>query len=376
MSNGKTVHEPLFHISKRAPLSAWKAWLIRMGAVVAAIILSSLLIIGLTGQNPVGIFNAAIKGAFGDVSSADKGSGTRWELVREWAILLSIAVAVTPAFKMKFWNIGAEGQALFGALAAAVFFKYCGSGFLVSDFGKVMLILIMVALGFVAGAVWALIPAIFKAKWNTNETLFTLMMNYIAVRLVSVFLITWDPDHKSFIISDETFSLMGNKYAWLVGVALVITVIMFVYFKFSKHGYEISVVGESKNTAKYIGINVTKITLRTLILSGGLCGLIGGMLVIVKSSLGEGLIGGYGFTAILVSWLAKFNPLFMILTSFLVVFLQKGSSGIADAYQRYNISKDFGDILVGIIFLFIIGCEFFLTFAIKKRKKKKEMKDE
>ena len=151
---------------------------------------------------------------------------------------------------------------------------------------------------------------------------------------------------------------------------LVLTVLMFIYLKYSKHGYEIAVVGESENTARYIGIRVKKVILRTMLLSGALCGIAGLMLVAgTDHTITRDTAGGRGFTAILVSWLAKFNPLYMMLTAFLVVFLQKGAEEISTVFQ---LNGSFSDILTGIIIFFIIGSEFFIQYTVRFRRTAKE----
>lgn len=365
MTNEKTVREPLFHISKRDALPWWKCWLIRIAAVFAALVLSSLLIIILVKKNPVELYASIFNGNF--------GSGTKtWLTFQDTAILLCIALAVTPAFKMKFWNIGAEGQVLAGCLASAACVFYIGS-----SVPNWLLLVIMTVCAILAGAVWAVIPAVFKAIFNTNETLFTLMMNYIATFLIAFFLNKWVKSGSGTlgILEDGHFPVIGDNPSLLtVLIVLFFAAAMFVYLKYSKHGYEIAVVGESVNTAKYAGINVKKVIIRTLVLSGALCGITGLLLVgAINHTLTTSLAGGRGFTAIMVSWLAKFNPLYMILTAFIVVFFQKGANQLASDFPTL-MTKDFGDIIVGIIFLFIIGCEFFIGYAIKFRKREKKEK--
>ena len=166
--------------------------------------------------------------------------------------------------------------------------------------------------------------------------------------------------------------LFGQKYMMNILVVVVLTVIMFVYLKFSKQGYELSVVGESENTARYIGINVKKVIIRTMAISGAICGLAGFLLVSgTNHTISKDLAGGMGFTAIMVSWLAKFNPVMMVITSFLIVFLQKGAGEIATAFR---LNESVSDILTGIIIFFIIGCEFFINYKINTRTKHKEAK--
>ena len=285
-------------------------------------------------------------------------------------MLLCISLAVTPAFKMKFWNIGAEGQTLIGALAAAACMIYFGNTLPPAVFFPVTILASVLM-----GVLWGVIPAFFKAKFNTNETLFTLMMNYVAMQLVSFCIVFWENPKDSNtvgVINSATQggwlpSIFGQKYLLNIIVVAVITVIMYIYLKYSKHGYEISVVGESENTAKYIGINVKKVIIRTMALSGALCGIAGFLLVSgTDHSITTNTVSGMGFTAIMVSWLAKFNPIVMTLTSFLIVFLERGAGEIAMSFQ---LNESISDILTGIILFFIIGSEFFVNYKIRLRGK-------
>ena len=238
-----------------------------------------------------------------------------------------------------------------------------------------LLIPIMLAASILGGIIWGVIPAFFKANWGTNESLFTLMMNYVATQLVAFFIMVWVPSGSSVmgVINQMTRSgwlpdIFGKKYLLNIIVVAVVTVIMFVYLKYSKQGYEISVVGESENTARYIGINVKKVIIRTMVISGAVCGLAGFLLVSgTNHTVSANLAGGMGFTAIMVSWLAKFNPVVMTLTSFLIVFLQRGAGEIATAFR---LNESVSDILTGIIIFFIIGCEFFINYRINLRSKK------
>ncbi len=369
MAKVKKVHEPLFHIAKRDALPWWKSWTIRIVAVILALIVSGIITVLLTGKDPIKVYLTMIDGAIGTERRV-------WTLLQGVAMLLCVSLAVTPAFKMKFWNIGAEGQVLIGGLATAACMIFLGG-----KLPTALLIPVMIVASIVAGAIWGLIPAIFKAKWDTNETLFTLMMNYIAIQLVSYFcLVNSVPKGSGTLgmINKDTeygwFPTIG-KYDYLLNVIIVaaLAVLMFVYLKYSKQGYEITVVGESRNTARYIGINVKKVIVRTMALSGALCGVAG--LLLVASTKGYTLssetAAGRGFTAIMVSWLAKFNPLYMILTTLLVVFLQRGAIEISTIY---GLNSSFSEIITGIIIFFIIGCEFFINYTIKFTGKKEVKK--
>ncbi len=372
-SKSHAVKEPLFHIVKRDAIPWYQAWTVRIVAVIFALAICAVLVAALSGKNPLDAYKYWFEGALG---SAHR----RWNLFEEMAILLCISLAVTPAFKMQFWNIGAEGQALMGGLATAMVMFYLG--------GKVpypLLIVIMTLAALIAGAVWAIIPAIFKAKWNTNETLFTLMMNYIAMHITEFFIksVATNGTGKLLAMTDYklpkiTLPLVGShKYLLNIVVVIFLTVIMFIYLKYSKQGYEISVVGQSQNTARYIGIDVKKVFIRTMIISGIVCGLTGLLLVggasyTVASGLsGESTVAGRGFTAIMVSWLGKFNPFYMMLPAFLIAFFEKGAGEVE---TKLGISDTITDIVTGIILFCIIGCEFFLNYKIVFRHKAKEVK--
>ena len=365
MKTHEKVREPLFHIIKRDGLVWWKSWLIRIAAVAAALLFSGVISYAITGENPIDIYLTMIDGAVGSTHRV-------WNLLQAMAMLLCVSLAVTPAFKMRFWNIGAEGQALIGGFAAAAcMLKLTG---VIPD---VLMIPVMLLLSIVAGAIWGVIPAFFKANWGTNETLFTLMMNYIAMQIVSYFVSIWAVPKGSGQIGMINGSsnigwlprLFGQKYLVSILVVLLLTVLVYIYLKYSKHGYEISVVGESENTARYIGINVKKVIIRTMLISGALCGVAGFLLVAGSDhSITSDTIGGRGFTAIMVSWLAKFNPLTMILTSFILVFMQKGAGEVA---TDLGLNHAFSDIITGIIIFFIIGSEFFIHYQIKFREKEK-----
>ena len=338
--------------------------LIRVIAVVAALAICSLLSILLIGVNPVDFIKTMFDGAFGS-------SRRLWKFAKDAAVLLGIALAITPAFRMRFWNIGAEGQTLIGALASVGVAFYLG--------GKVpelVLLALMLVAAVLAGAIWGGLPAIFKAKWGTNETLFTLMMNYIATGLVSYFLLIWAPGGSSILgrLEHGHLPVIFNEYLLIIAVILIATVFMFIYLRHTKQGYEISVVGESENTARYIGISVGKVVVRTMIISGAICGLVGFLIVgALNHSIATDTVGGMGFTAIMVSWLAKFNPFIMIGTSSLITFLQQGSSQVSDTFR---IDTAFPNMVVGIVLFFIIGCEFFIGYRIKFRKIKSSKKGE
>ena len=355
----------LFHISKRDTLPWYTNVAIRGGAIILALVVCALVTTILTGENPLSIYGTILKGAFGTA----RKSWTTWENV---AILLGISLAVTPAFKMRFWNIGAEGQVLIGCLASTTCMICLG--------GKMpnwLLLVVMTVASLAAGALWGFLPGFFKAKWNTNETLFTLMMNYIAMQLASFFIIIWEVPKgagKIGIINQSTragwLPELGNAYLLPILIVAIMTGLMYIYLQYSKHGYEIAVVGESQRTASYAGIKVDRVIIRTMVLSGALCALMGFMMTAgVDHTLTTTIVDSRGFTAVMVSWMSKFNPFIMIAASLLLVTMDRGASEVASAL---SLNHSFADILTGIILFFIIATEFFITYKVTLRKNSKK----
>ncbi len=362
MSDTK-VKEPFVHIIKRDEMIAWKRWAVRLTAILLSLLVCGAFIMAVVHMNPVEIYQGIFDGAVGTSRRA-------WVTIRDALTLLLVAVAVTPAFKMRFWNIGAEGQILMGCLASAALMIYAGNAMPTG-----LLLLLMFVTSFIAGMIWGIIPAVFKATWNTNETLFTLMLNYIAMQLVTYCIVFWEnpPGSNTVgIINGATKAgwlppLFGLDYGWNLVIVFLLTLFMYIYLKKSKQGFEVAVVGESEDTARYAGINVKKVILRTAGLSGGIAGIAGFLLVSGSShTISSSTSGGRGFTAIIVSWLAKFNVWVMAVIAFLLVFMQQGAIQIA---TKYKLNENASDVVTGIILFFVIGCEFFINYKLEFRKK-------
>ena len=365
----KKTREPLMHIIKRDDITGWKAWLIRIGAILLGLLLTGLISAVLTKQSFGSVYEMMFRGVFGKFQNILKGRTTMlWQFLQQSAILLCLALAVTPAFKMRFWNCGAEGQALMGGLAAMICMIEIGD-----KVPNGLLILIIVVASIAAGAIWGLIPSIFHAIYKTNETLFTLMMNYVATQLVAYYVVLTTAGAGSNIIKPVPYGnlpvLMDQKYLLNVLVVLSLMVAVFIYLKYSKHGYEIAVVGESQNTARYVGINVKKVIIRTMLISGGICG-VAGMLMVAGTdhSINTNTMGGQGFTAIMISWLGQFNPFIMAAMAGLVTFLKIGAAKVADTCF---LNSAYADIVSGIVILFLVGCEFFIKYSVRFRHIKK-----
>ena len=355
------IKEPLIHITRRDSMPFWKSLLIRFGAILVALVISAIFISAssTSSRGFFGYFASLFSGAFGTERRI-------WILLQNTALLLCVALALVVAFRMRFWNLGGNGQVLMGCLACAMCMYYLGG-----TLPDALVCLIMFVASVAAGAVWAVIPAVFKAFFNTNESLFTLMMNYIAMYLVAFFIALWYPNGTGAMppLTDANLPTLGDgqmgRSLLTILIAVLVTALIFCYLRFSKHGYEIAVVGESQNTARYAGINVKKVIIRTMLISGAICGIAGLLLVSgTDHTITRDTAAGRGFTAIMVSWLAKFNPLFMVLTTLLIVFLQKGAIEISTIF---GLNASFSEIITGIIIFFIIGSEFFINYTVKFR---------
>lgn len=361
MSNASTekLHEPLFHIAKRGGIPVWKGIVIRAVAILIGLIVGGIIIVASTTKDKsfFEVYSSLVNGIF--------GTERRWWLfLQDTCLLLGVSLALVVAFKMKFWNLGGNGQILMGCLASTACMFYFG--------GKaptVVVNLMMVVASILAGAIWAVIPALFKAFFKTNESLFTLMMNYVAMYLIKAIISAWYPTGTGTMspLNQGVLPTLGQgqmgKSMLTIIVVVVLTAAMFAYLKFSKHGYELSVVGESENTARYIGVNVKAVVIRTMVLSGAVCGVIGLLLSgSINHTVSDSMDGNMGFTGIMAAWLGKFNPLIIILTSAFITFVTRGMAQVRTDFGFTN--SALADIVIGIIYFCVIGCEFFVSYQI------------
>ena len=297
MSDTKTK-EPLIRIIKRDRSSfGYKVW-VRAAAIILALVVDAIFIYSVTGLNPLSVYGVMLNGTF---MTSIRFS---WAM-RDLVTLLCIGIALAPAFKMRFWNIGAEGQVLMGGLATAMVMVKCGA-----SLPTPALFLVMFLTSVIAGGLWGFIPAVFKAYWNTNETLFTLMMNYVATSIVAC--MTNILRGKASSLGKLNMStqvgwfpqFMGQRYNINILIVMILMFVMFFYLKYSKQGYEITVVGESENTARYAGINVKWVTIRTMIISGAICGLVGFL-------IGPPISGFMSWLGSLINWGTEQQPFLM-----------------------------------------------------------------
>lgn len=348
----------MFRITKRENLSRIISLLVRLLGLLIGLFLSAVFI-KILGHPIDKTFKKMITGALGTANSIRN--------VVTFAIPLAItALGLSVAFRMKFWNIGGEGQILLGATAA----MFVSMQMPDSTPGWA-LILLMFSAGFVGGAVWAVIPGIFRIQMKTNETLFTLMMNYIAICFVKyLYYEVWkDPAGKNFagIEKIQAQAHLPKIFGLSSGIIipLVLMIFVFILIKRTKLGFEIRVVGESEPTAHYAGINVKKVVLTGILLSGGIVGLAGvAKLNGSVYTLSENLAGGAGFTAIVIAWLANLSAPFILVVSFLIGALKQGAQSI----QFEGVPSAVADIIQGLLLMSVLGSEFFLRYKIGRPK--------
>ena len=348
------AREPLLRIAKREGTTMPQKIAVRAIAILLALVVDALFIFFVTGLNPLSVYGVMWSGTFANMTRFS------W-MLRDLSTLLCVGIALAPAFKMRFWNCGGEGQILIGGLTAALIMVYQGNNL------PLPLLFAAMALGSIAaGALWGFIPAWFKSRWNTNETLFTLMMNYIMIGIVRWLKGgPWEGRPGSQIIPnfDKAAVLpkvFGVHCGWII--VLVLVVFMHIYMKYTKHGYEIAVIGDSVNTARYAGMNVGRIMMRTMFLSGAICGLVGFMVASgANMTLSDTVAAGNGFTAITVAWLSQLNAFAMIVISLMLAILSKGAETLQ---TRLMVPTSISDIITGILLFCMLGCEFFINYQI------------
>ncbi len=385
-----TVKTKIVRVSKRSGLTFFDKRKAYFFPLLLACILSVLFLLIVGRKNPFTAIRYIFEGTFYITDAGVLSSSRLLTFGKNAIVLLWIALALAPCYKRRYWNIGGQGQVLIGSLLTAACRIY-----LPSTMPNALAVLISAVAAAIGGALWSYIPAIFKAKWNTNETLFTLRRNYLALLLVQLATNIWRGTKSSLgqlnissrfgwfyqipqTAMKNTF-LNSNVFFPLIFV-LLLCVLRFVYIKFTKHGYERTVVGESLSTARYTGINVRHVIRRTAALSGLLCGLIGFLSVSnfnhTVSTISD---FGYGFTAVIVCWLSNFNPFAMIGYSSLLVFFERGAKNLSDSqYAAPYLNEYSTQFIIFAIILALMRATFFLHYEIKialpghsKRRKKR-----
>ncbi len=359
---------PSVSLVKRDDMKKSKAIGIKIASFIGTFLFAMFLCFLVIKENYFEIIGTLFEGAF----------IRPWKLALDVVLFLGFGIAIVPCFKMKYWNMGANGQVLIAALVSIVLMFYMEDWAAKSTFNNILLILLMITASIVAGVIWGVIPAVFKTKFGTNETLFTLMMNYISMGLVSYAncLMAEGKKESPGIINSATqagyFPVVINKYFLPILIIVLMSVVVYFYMSKTKHGYEISVVGDSINTAKYAGMKTNKIIIRTLVFSGALCGIIGFLYAsAINQSITKDTCGSLGFTGVLIAWLSNFNPFVMALYSFILAFLTNGTSKVSSVYRLG--SNNLSSVIIGLIFFSILIAESFIRYKIKVTKRKKEV---
>ena len=344
----------MFKIVKKPELPTLSALMLRLLAVLVAL-LCAMLILALIGYNPWEIYAKIVEGAL--------GSSYRWQGTINKAIpLIILSLGIAVAFRMKFWNIGAEGQFYMGAFAASCV------AFSLPDLPMIMMLPLMFLAGMLGGAAWALIPGWLKSRYGTSETLVTLMMNYVALYWIAYLkygpwkdpLAGGFPQFPRFVEAAILPKILGIHLGWII--ALVLVILIYILLNKSKFGFESAVLGESESTARYAGINVTKIVILSAMISGGLCG-VAGMIQAsgVEQSISDQLSGGLGYTAIITTWLARLSPPAIVMVSFFFAILLQGGSFLQSSMQ---IPASLAAVIQGIILFFVLASEFFIEYKV------------
>lgn len=344
----------MIRIIKRAEISKTDNFKIRCISILLSLIVLGMFLIAIK-LNPIDVYAAIIKGSFGTEYSIKQ------TLIKAIPLIIT-SLGISIAFKMQFWNIGGEGQIVMGAFTASFFaLKF-------PNMQAVPLILIMFCAGILGGGLWALIAALLKGKWNTNETIVTLMLNYIALKFVTYLQYgPWKdknamgfPKIPSFSPSATLPDVFGVNIGWII--AIILSIIVYIFMKYTKKGYEISVLGESEKTAMYAGIKIRKTMYIAIFLSGALCGIAGVIQVsAVSRTLSPEVAGGAGFTAIIIAWLSALSAPIIVVVSILFAALLVGASFIQTAF---GIPEAAAELIQAVILFFVLGSEFFTRYKI------------
>jgi simple sugar transport system permease protein len=310
------------------------------------------------GVSPIEAYATILKSSFGSAYDLS-------ETAVKALPLAMVSLAVMLCFTMLIWNIGAEGHALIGALAAAAMVRYFPTE------NRVVMLSLMAVAAACAGGFWAAVAGFLKARWNVNEIITTLMLNYIAMRLLEYFVYgPWrDPSSlgfpmtRPFIESAKLPSLWGTRIHMGLYALLILTVVMEVLLRHTRWGYEIRVMGDNNNAARYAGMSYFRSVVGVMFLSGAIAGFAGMCEVSgLQGRLQAGFSAQYGYTAIIVAWLSHLNPLLSLLIAFLMGALLVGGEALQIGMGLPLASAT---ILQGLILFFVLGGEFFQNYRVR-----------
>jgi ABC-type uncharacterized transport system permease subunit len=349
----------MIKVVKRTQMSAGKRALLQLLSIVLALVLTGLLLL-LLKYNSIAVYREMFYGALGSLYRVQ-------QTINKMIPLLIMGLGLSVCFRSQFMNIGSEGQFYMGAIGATFAIR------LIGDRLGALTLPTMMLFSFILGGLWCLLPALLKRYYGVSETLVTLLLNYIAIRIVSYlqYSVWKDPEAYGFpkIANYPTAALLtkvfGVHIGWIIALILV-AVIYFLLFK-SKLGYEMAVMGDNLLTARYAGMNTSKILLASALIGGGLCGLSGMIQASgIERTMNDQMSSGMGFTAIIVAYMSRLNPLALVVGSFLFAVLLQGGEYIQSSLQ---ISSDIAQILQGMILICVLSSEFFTEYKLSLRHK-------
>ncbi len=364
--------QPLFHVVKRDHTGPGRQIAAYVAAVALALVVGAVLLL-IQGVEPLTFYRQLL-------TMGIPGSRYPWRSVENFiklfVPLLITSMALALAFKMRFWNIGGEGQFIMGAFWA---------GFAAMKLGETLpqplMVLVMALCGALGGGLYGVFVAALKVKWGTNETLLTLMLNYVALYFLQYFAETktdWNffldpgsarPKFAKFPGNAQMITIPIGPFNLNLSlvIAAALCVLLYIYLNYTKRGYEIAVVGDSPNTARYAGMKVGKIVIRTIFLSAALIGLAGAFQVSSAGILSTSVTNDVGWTGIVVAWLAKLNTVGIVVASLLITVLQFGCQTASTTYP--SIDANFANLLQGVILFIVLAADFFIRFKLVRTRK-------
>ncbi len=362
-----------FHIVKRDNCPLWKKAMLYVVAIVLALLMGGVILLAI-GVDPVAYYTRMF--TMGTVGNKIAYK-TYINYLKDFVPLVLTSLALSLAFKMRFWNIGGEGQFIMGAIASSAVAILLGN-----SLPSALVLLLMCLAAMLAAGLYGLLVAALKVRFGTNETLLTLMLNYVALYLLN-YLMQTKASWNFFLNPKELRPVpqshpegalfpsipMGGKFSLNICVifAFVIGVVIYLYLRHTKQGYEISVVGDSAGTARYAGMKVNTIVLRTVFLSACLIGLAAAFKMGTVGTMSTAITNDVGWTGIIVAWLSQLNTGLIFVVSALISVLHYGSTVAAATFSQ--VDSSFANMLQGVILFLVLAADFMIRFRILRTKK-------
>ncbi|MDX9809471.1 MAG: ABC transporter permease [Sphaerochaetaceae bacterium] len=345
-------------IEKRTKKSRLAIFLVPIVSFIISLLLGAI-VLALSKASPIAAYSAMVKGAFGNA---------RWfqYTIVEALPLLLCGLGVGIAFRLKFWNIGAEGQYIWGAIGITwvmQFWKFLPVW---------MLLPVGLVVGLITGALWAGVPGYLKAQWGVDETLTTLMLNYVAIGYAEYLYIDhWKAPFGNFGTPEfpelaRLPRVWGRVHAG-VFIALALVVILWFFLYKTRWGFEMNMIGKNPRAARYQGVSIKKNIVVAMLASGAICGLAGAVnTAAVTFRLTKGVDAGYGFTGIVIAWMAGLNPFASIVVAIVMAALKTGADQLQIAVK---LPEAMGPVLQGLVLIPLLAGSIFTDYHLKLHRK-------